>query len=604
MIVLGKTESQDTYVVFTGTAVMLTRSVRRVSTDWKCHLGFYLHFNAPTWKFKTGFGGRVVPKKRAVEGISASFQVHDAEAEAVKNKAAEEKLEEREMVSMGHEDKTFDPRDKAVAHESAVPRPNQLVALDIPEGPSSFEVMRRRADEVVVDSVFDDDAVDASFLATMEDQVDLTHDGGQAAPVTPPVGSMQLPPTPRHPHSTRMHESQEDADHEAKKARVANQKKQKINQLMQEHEAMIRVVKVGTDEFAKMHDYSTELDMSVDVLDDEYWCDEDQVVPDALWSNLPLDKPPPNPEFWVDQLADEIEVQRLLEMGVLQKREECSGNLTARFAYDWRVKQHRNGQQMWMRRSRFVAREFVNVKRHDTYSPASGSHTANLVPLFFLKMMSESLESGSNNSDYDVTLASLDIKDAFLQVPQEEIVGGSLYGKELVIRRNLPGQRLGAKAWYWYFRNYVAKCFECEWCSEQPCLARCTYKGIHNVFMIRVDDLLFAGSSDFWNNKFLPAMTEGLKVSHSELKENGSSISFLKRRLVKLEDGLMIVPGTTVEKVVSCFEKHFGSARGQKVPCDAGIQNEDHSQSLSLSDSKAYRSVIGCCSMLRVNVWT
>ncbi|CAL1138514.1 unnamed protein product, partial [Cladocopium goreaui] len=112
--------------------------------------------------------------------ISASFQVHDAEAEAVKNKAAEEKLEEREMVSMGHEDKTFDPRDKAVAHESAVPRPNQLVALDIPEGPSSFEVMRRRADEVVVDPVFDDDAVDASFLATMEDQVDLTHDGGQA----------------------------------------------------------------------------------------------------------------------------------------------------------------------------------------------------------------------------------------------------------------------------------------------------------------------------------------------------------------------------------------------------------------------------------------
>jgi hypothetical protein len=124
--------------------------------------------------------------------------------------------------------------------------------------------VRRRADEVVVDSVFDDDAVDASFLATMEDQVDLTHDGGQAASVTPPVGPMQLPPTPRHPHFTRMHDSQEDADHEVKKARVADQKKQKINQLMQEHEAMIRVVKVGTDEFATMDGYSTQLDMSVD----------------------------------------------------------------------------------------------------------------------------------------------------------------------------------------------------------------------------------------------------------------------------------------------------------------------------------------------------
>ena len=37
-----------------------------------------------------------------------------------------------------------------------------------------------------------------------------------------------------------------------------------------------------------------------------------------------------------------------------------------------------------------------------------------------------------------MSLAPLDIKDAFLQVPQEEIVGVSLYGKELVIKHNLP----------------------------------------------------------------------------------------------------------------------------------------------------------------------
>ena len=30
--VLGKTESQDTYVTFTGTKIMLTRSVRRIAT--------------------------------------------------------------------------------------------------------------------------------------------------------------------------------------------------------------------------------------------------------------------------------------------------------------------------------------------------------------------------------------------------------------------------------------------------------------------------------------------------------------------------------------------------------------------------------------------
>ena len=38
VIVLGKTESQDTYIVYTGSTIMLTRSVRRIATDWKCHM--------------------------------------------------------------------------------------------------------------------------------------------------------------------------------------------------------------------------------------------------------------------------------------------------------------------------------------------------------------------------------------------------------------------------------------------------------------------------------------------------------------------------------------------------------------------------------------
>ena len=90
--------------------------------------------------------------------------------------------------------------------------------------------------------------------------------------------------------------------------------------------------------------------------------------------------------------------------------------------------------------------------------------------------------------------------------------------------------------------------------------------GVHNTFMIQVDDLLFAGSREFWENKFLPAMQSKFNVSYSELKDVGSSISFLKRKLVKLSDGLMVVPGTTVERVVACFEKSFGAARAQKIP--------------------------------------
>eukprot|EP00435_Cladocopium_sp_Y103_P057750 s2135_g20.t1 len=210
-------------------------------------------------------------------------------------------------------------------------------------------------------------------------------------------------------------------------------------------------------------------------------------------------------------------------------------------------------------------------------------------------MLAEMLESGAGENDgsYKVVLAALDIKDACLQVPQDKVVMVSLYDQQYIIRRNLPGQRLGAKAWYWHFREYVSKVLNCSWCLEQPCLAKCVHEGVNNCFMIHVDDLLFTGNAEFWHGKFLPAMKAQFNISCSELKEDGSSISFLKRQLVKLSDGLMIVPGTKVSKVISCFEKFFGPARAQKLPCDSSIQNEDKSQMLNNVDSKAYRSVIG-----------
>ena len=146
----------------------------------------------------------------------------------------------------------------------------------------------------------------------------------------------------------------------------------------------------------------------------------------------------------------------------------------------------------------------------------------------------------------------------------------------------------------------MSETLKCECSVEQPCLARCTADGVHNCFMIHV-----TGSSKFWAETFLPTMTAKFSVSHNELKGDGTEISFLKRRLVKLSDGLLIVPGTTVEKVVAYFERFFGPARAQKIPCDSSIQNEDESRPLTIGDSKSYRSVIGlllCVARDRVDV--
>jgi len=46
----------------------------------------------------------------------------------------------------------------------------------------------------------------------------------------------------------------------------------------------------------------------------------------------------------------------------------------------------------------------------------------------------------------------------------------------------------------------------------------------------------------------------------------------------------MVVPSATAEKLVICFERTFGVAKVQKMPCDAGIQNEDVSPCLTAKE--------------------
>ena len=64
MLFLGKVEGQDSFLLFNGTALILTRSVRRVKTNWVTHMAFYKEFNLYSWQYKVGFGGRVVPTRR------------------------------------------------------------------------------------------------------------------------------------------------------------------------------------------------------------------------------------------------------------------------------------------------------------------------------------------------------------------------------------------------------------------------------------------------------------------------------------------------------------------------------------------------------------
>ena len=68
-------------------------------------------------------------------------------------------------------------------------------------------------------------------------------------------------------------------------------------------------------------------------------------MPAALWSNCEVTVKPDEPPQWIDDLADEVEIARLCEMGVTQHAKDFVGaavdehKLNTKFVRDWRLKQ-------------------------------------------------------------------------------------------------------------------------------------------------------------------------------------------------------------------------------------------------------------------------
>ena len=110
--------------------------------------------------------------------------------------------------------------------------------------------------------------------------------------------------------------------------------------------------------------------------------------------------------------------------------------LTTRKVRAWRDK-HIDGERVWLRRSRYVAREFawlsrLSLDRQDLFSPASSVITTRLLPTLFMKW-----------KDDGYVLCSIDVGDVFLMVPQEELtqvtcVDASGATTEFVLGRVLP----------------------------------------------------------------------------------------------------------------------------------------------------------------------
>ena len=207
----------------------------------------------------------------------------------------------------------------------------------------------------------------------------------------------------------------------------------------------------------------------VEMVDDEPW---EQSVANELYGDGELgddllldyevgdcadqaDKPPdltPDELRKVEDEAGFIEIERLLQMGVMEEpspqRKQDGTLLSTQSVFDWRFREGK-----WKRRCRFVAREFKGGMVGDASTLAPTSSMALVRLILVLHVV------------FRWSLSVLDVIDAFLLVPQQELVlvdkpdwwSDAHQGRRWVLRRCLPGQRNAASRWFQFCQGEVGE---------------------------------------------------------------------------------------------------------------------------------------------------
>ena len=242
-------------------------------------------------------------------------------------------------------------------------------------------------------------------------------------------------------------------------------------------------------------------------------------------------------------------------------------------------------RMMWMRRSRLVGRDFNFLEyREDVYSLASSSSVVKLLPCMAV----------SNACVQDGVIATLDVADAFLQVPQPVPRKITLDGCEYIILKCLPGQRNASRLWYSYFVERLSAHVAVEVCPEQPCIPRC---GSDGVLLLHVDDVLIHGREQWISGTLIPSLEKEFKLTYAMVpRRDGGALEFLKRVHV-IEPNYESMTISAEGKHASAMIERFSSIEGKLphvafTPCSDSICLSK-SDFLSPTRAAEYRSLVG-----------
>ena len=326
---LGKIEGQDSFIVYDGSKVLLTKSIRRIGQEWGLSLAYYKEFNCPTFDYQTGFGSRIIPTKREAVALPAlpnlvplesiAVKAKDLEAEAVIKKAIEENREEEEARRM------LDNDPKTGALEAA---PIEDVEEDAEKGEATEEATTttkptstlstspsqegKRKNVIVVD----DNTTLEALMQPRDVTIEFKPSGGASGSGQPLADEARSSPT------TRGLDERED-EREGKRLRTEDAKKARINRMKDEMEAMVRAITIGDEVF-----YTLDEEIYYGESEDLEWDTEEIQIPEELWLDGTQEEKPKDPEDYIDKIADQLELGRLIKMEVIKQANDEDKNIT------------------------------------------------------------------------------------------------------------------------------------------------------------------------------------------------------------------------------------------------------------------------------------
>ena len=279
----------------------------------------------------------------------------------------------------------------------------------------------------------------------------------------------------------------------------------------------------------------------------------------------------------LDQAMEKKELYRLLKMGVMKEMAEGGDVsdkvcLQSKYVMDWR---YRSG---WKRRARLVAKEyrFLEPTLQDLYSPASVASTQKL--LACLATTSEKLE-----------LTSIDVTDAYLQVPQRRptFVRSSIGPLELLY--TLPGQRSGSKDWHEYLKAVLLEVGCVSFPGSPALFAKPQELGVNS----HVDDLQVLSVKGKGEELATKLREKGLQLKvEGPVTLEGGTAHFLKKSFLGGNEGILVnLDKKYIQSLVELLQ--LEKAKGKLSPCPQTVDPPGHGQVLGPDDHAVYRRCIG-----------